>query len=467
MFLLFYILPLFITLVSSDDYIEKEILAKYKLEVFQPKGFRISVPHTDGMTLFAVHLNVNKEMFTLEAGQVAVDVVKRKGDRWVYENDSLRIRPGDKLYFWLYVIYDRLGYRTDFQEYTVPGDLPSKEIEKVAPAPASPSTEKTRCQLSDTMVSGKEVCKGDVVFYEEFDSSPGWGLNNKWSSEVELPGRDSEETYFVVLDNSNAIVEKGFLSIKPTLTEEKYGDNFVKAGHLKLKGCTAEIRAYCETTAVSWKLIPPVLTSRISTKHSFSFKYGKIEIRAKLPKGDWIVPEIRLIGKSYIPLSGRITLAKSFGNEYLSSNGVNIGGQLLEQGISVNGRSPKIFPKSSDNLWSDDFHTYQVDWTRDSITFKVDGSEVGRIKNDRKLFSNLIGGTKIYPFDPEFYISLGIHVGGLYDFPDDAVNRGKRKPWTNTDIKNVVDFWKAKDEWYPTWGDHSKLLVDYIKVTAI
>lgn len=37
-------------------------------------------------------------------------------------------------------------------------------------------------------------------------------------------------------------------------------------------------------------ILPPVVASRISTKNSFSFKYGKIEIRTRLPRGDWIYP---------------------------------------------------------------------------------------------------------------------------------------------------------------------------------
>jgi len=35
--------------------------------------------------------------------------------------------------------------------------------------------------------------------------------------------------------------------------------------------------------------MPPIVTPRINTKETFAFQYGRIEIRAKLPKGDWIV----------------------------------------------------------------------------------------------------------------------------------------------------------------------------------
>jgi len=36
----------------------------------------------------------------------------------------------------------------------------------------------------------------------------------------------------------------------------------------------------------------PVVSARLRTKGSFSFLYGKVEVRAKLPGGDWTFPGI-------------------------------------------------------------------------------------------------------------------------------------------------------------------------------
>lgn len=77
------------------------------------------IADSEDVTLFAVHININKELEYLEAGEISRDVVKKRGDRWVYEDKTHRLRAGDKLYFWLYVIVDGLGYRLDNQEYTV------------------------------------------------------------------------------------------------------------------------------------------------------------------------------------------------------------------------------------------------------------------------------------------------------------------------------------------------------------
>lgn len=46
-------------------------------------------------------------------------------------------------------------------------------------------------------------------------------------------------------------------------------------------------------------ILPPVLSSRITSKGKFSFKYGKVEIKAKLPKGDWLYPGNNYFSSKY------------------------------------------------------------------------------------------------------------------------------------------------------------------------
>ena len=46
----------------------------------------------------------------------------------------------------------------------------------------------------------------------------------------------------------------------------------------------------CSRQARYGYILPPVLSGRVSTRRSFSFRYGVLEMRAKLPSGDWIYP---------------------------------------------------------------------------------------------------------------------------------------------------------------------------------
>lgn len=64
-------------------------------------------------------------------------------------------------------------------------------------------------------------------------------------------------------------------------------------------------------------IIQPIQSARIHTKKSFSFTYGIVEVRAKMPKGDWIWPGKKctylchLISKSNLLLYYLITTQKS------------------------------------------------------------------------------------------------------------------------------------------------------------
>lgn len=60
--------------------------------------------------------------------------------------------------------------------------------------------------------------------------------------------------------------------------------------------CTKyEGSAECAINASSYNIIPPVVSARLTTKNNMLFLYGQLEVIAKFPTGDWIVP-----GKYYI-----------------------------------------------------------------------------------------------------------------------------------------------------------------------
>lgn len=62
----------------------------------------------------------------------------------------------------------------------------------------------------------------------------------------------------------------------------------------------------------------PIRSARLRTVNSFSAKYGRVVIRAKMPKGDWIWPAIWMLPKhaeyGSWPSSGEIDIVESRGN---------------------------------------------------------------------------------------------------------------------------------------------------------
>lgn len=91
------------------------------IEVLKPKGFRVSIPDEEGITLFAFHGNVNREMDGLEAGDMSKDILKKRKGKWTFFEKKLKLKKGDTVYFWLYVIKDGLGYRLDDASFTYNG----------------------------------------------------------------------------------------------------------------------------------------------------------------------------------------------------------------------------------------------------------------------------------------------------------------------------------------------------------
>lgn len=112
---------------------------------------------------------------------------------------------------------------------------------------------------------------------------------------------------------NNTFVRNGELYIFPTLTSDIIGTGAIFDGYTyNISGCTTTNLTACSATSDSatGSVINPVMSGRLSTVNSQSMKYGMVEIRAKLPTGDWLWPAIWMLPKNNTyggwPLSGEI-----------------------------------------------------------------------------------------------------------------------------------------------------------------
>lgn len=116
--------------------------------------------------------------------------------------------------------------------------------------------------------------------------------------------------------SDNLFIRNGQLYIKPTLTSTylKSPSMVLDGGNYTIPGCTvAKTNASACTASSSNKsgqTIPPVMSARISTKGKYAIQYGKVEVVAKLPRGDWLWPAIWMLPEDSKygpwPLSGEI-----------------------------------------------------------------------------------------------------------------------------------------------------------------
>ncbi|XP_023165086.2 gram-negative bacteria-binding protein 3 [Drosophila hydei] len=92
---------------------------KVTVKVNSPKGFEVSVPDEQGISLFAFHGKLNAEMEDLSDQTWATDIVTARNGRWTYINRLQKLQPGDILYYWVTVRYNGLDYHAYNQSYQI------------------------------------------------------------------------------------------------------------------------------------------------------------------------------------------------------------------------------------------------------------------------------------------------------------------------------------------------------------
>jgi beta-glucanase (GH16 family) len=146
-------------------------------------------------------------------------------------------------------------------------------------------------------------------------------------------------------------------------------------------------------------------SARLLTKNKFSTKYGKIEIKAKLPAGVGTWPAIWMLGNNIDaagwPGCGEIDIM-----EHKGSDQNRIYGTLHHPGHSgANGDGSTTTVSTA----TTDFNVYAVEWTTDVIKFSVNGNVFYTFTNKNTL-----------PFNQNFFIILNLAMGGTFGGPVDA-----------------------------------------------
>ncbi|XP_017775323.1 PREDICTED: uncharacterized protein LOC108561775 isoform X1 [Nicrophorus vespilloides] len=81
-----------------------------KFHLLKPRGFRVSIPDEAGIKLFAFHGNLNKELEQMGNGQFSQDITTKRNGKWIYENKKMKLRNGDAIYYWIFVIKNGEGF---------------------------------------------------------------------------------------------------------------------------------------------------------------------------------------------------------------------------------------------------------------------------------------------------------------------------------------------------------------------
>lgn len=200
-------------------------------------------------------------------------------------------------------------------------------------------------QASADVKDGRKLVWSDEFNYKGLPDSTKWGYEEGFE-------RNREPQYYTVRRLENGRVENGCLVIETR--KEEYPN-----------------KAYRPDSA-NWKQkdqFAHYTSASINTKGKASWKYGRIEMRAKVPPGLGIWPAFWMLGYDHgaakWPLCGEIDIM-----EYLGRDASTIYGTVHYTDTAGKFRNVGKAPVVENP--ADGFHIYAIKWDKKTISFYYD-----------------------------------------------------------------------------------------------
>lgn len=209
-----------------------------------------------------------------------------------------------------------------------------------------------------------------IVWSDEFNYT-GAPDSTKWGYDLGGNGWGNNELQFYTKSNKNVRVENGNLII------EAHKDSIENS---------------------------PYSSTRLVSKKKGDWLYGRIEVRAKLPKGKGTWPAIWMLSTDWKyggwPESGEIDIMEHVGYD----PGV-IHGTVHTESYNHIKQTQNEGTVTIPDVQTD-FHVYALEWRENKMDFLVDDKVFHSITRDPK------DDYKGWPFDQRFHLLLNLAVGG-------------------------------------------------------
>lgn len=172
---------------------------------------------------------------------------------------------------------------------------------------------------------------------------------------------------------------------------------FINDGKLVIRALEQEVNGYKYTSA------------RIRTYGETSWKYGRFDIKAKLPKGNgswpaiWMMPLESKYGGW--PASGEIDIMETAYTYYKNQI---LGTTHTTYGNGSNGRQVGKTITVGETIYNE-YHTYSIEWLPDKIIWYID--DVSFFTYEATDFS-ACPTSSLWPFDQKFFLILNVAIGG-------------------------------------------------------
>lgn len=142
-------------------------------------------------------------------------------------------------------------------------------------------------------------------------------------------------------------------------------------------------------------------SSRLKTQGKFSFTYGKVEVRAKLPAGTGVWPAIWMLGDNITstgwPSCGEVDIMEYVGYQP----------DVVHSAIHTTSSSGNTVNHHSYDLVTaeENFHIYGIEWSSTQIKFLVDGTV-------HYTYQPSAYNDDTWPFNKNQFLILNLAIGG-------------------------------------------------------
>lgn len=124
----------------------------------------------------------------------------------------------------------------------------------------------------------------------------------------------------------------------------------------------------------------PYSSGSVTTRKSFSFLYGQLEVRARIPAATGSWPAIWTLGKGSWPACGECDLMEFYLVDSVPTILANAAwSEMPHKDTWDDSKTPYTHFLQKDPEWAQKFHIWLMDWTEDYIRLYLDGELLNEI----------------------------------------------------------------------------------------
>lgn len=172
------------------------------------------------------------------------------------------------------------------------------------------------------------------------------------------------------------------------------------------------IAVYRDSHTTSDGKTQPYSSARIRTQKRGDWKYGRFEVRARMPRGQGIWPAVWMLPTESVyggwAAGGEIDIIESRGSAVHETTGaIHFGGGWPRNTFLAHAFQ---FPEKDA---AEEFHTYTLEWNANEIRWFVDG-KLAQARSSREWHSESAPENLRAPFDQPFHLIVNVAVDGRF-----------------------------------------------------